>query len=455
MIWILGVCLIAATVIVACEEVNVTEDIEKDKYKPTLPLTSGYVATSWTNDVDVQITWVAQGIAYYVQNRTFVNVVHDLCQMNHYFQSEFQPIEDEFEALTGIPFQNTHNDTVQIKINPNNYNKDFLPGFLMNTLDYTNHVYIPEADTVDTTKQLIIVPYRNWEINQSKPYTGFFLNPAKQLDSVRVSRQELPVDSYYIWIVGYDPDDNNFKDERCFPEGISYCGDSICDKYRNEDDPSHPNYCPGDCNGVNVAFNYKVIVESIQIYNDNATYFESWTRGKYDMFCKGATIRDTNVLDYFGDIDEDTDFKLGKIKKREACRIKSNGTPQGTCPAPVINVDKEIFNYFNPLTDTLFFVCYEQNSSSRYKMNYKLAGKHHPSYPKLNIPSVTFPCWFRRDNHVYGGFNPSAFYVNNNAAQVPQEQYGLMVAGTTFLANNNTHVFDNGEYRVTVKIISN
>lgn len=447
---ILSFLLLVIFLISSCTKVVTNEN---DEQIQQAPMSAGYIANGWTTDVDVQIEWVAKGMTHYVQNRSFVNVVHTIAEGNDFEQAKMQEIEDQYYGISGISFQLSHNDSVQTNFTPNSYNFTFLPAFVLGAMAFINHIYIPEVTTVDSTLPQLIVPLRVWEIRQQNDVTGFFIDTTGSIDSVKISGEDPPVDQYYIWVIGYDTDPAFVDTTREFPEGISSCGDSICDKFRHEDDSTHTNYCPGDCPDSNAVYNYHVIVESIQIYRDESQYFESWLNGKYEMTCKGATIRDSTVLDYFGDVEDEFNLLLDKIKRKNVCRVSTFGHERG-CPGALVTVNKEIFNYFNPLTDSLFFVVYEQNKKSRNRITFRLPGKSANNYPKtiggVTVPWPQFPCWFVRNE---SGFNPYYTFISNNVYYVPQESYGTMIPGTNFLSNNLIHILNNGEYEVVLRLV--
>jgi hypothetical protein len=377
MIWILGVCLIAATVIVACEEVTVTEDIEKDGQKTLGPIATGAVATKWW-EVDKQIEWITKGLTFVADDVSgFRKLVHEECEMNQFDEVKTGDAHTMADYNLNYDLQNGHEVFLDTKISGNTYDKLFFAGFEFGINEYENYIWIPEIDSMDTSNLHVFVPYRVSE-EGSDTNTGFFLDTLGNLDSMLLDWENDPWKDYYIWIVAYedqplisgpiDPDRGNENP----------CGDGYCDPL-TEDHIS----CDDDCdpinnpNGVKVPFQIRLV--SIQVIEDKKDYMESWLKGKYDFRWSGCVYNDNNeILDAKGYNKQYTNdcFPYGvsngsmvrkKVKRKKICRVNNNNKERGTCPGEIVTIDEIIVTDFRE-DDRLMLVCFENDNVTPFQV---------------------------------------------------------------------------------------
>jgi hypothetical protein len=412
----------------------------------------GAVAGSWIQ-VDKQIEWIAKGLVPLGQNMNdwagFKKLVHELAEANLLNEVLMQEIEDEADTRIQFAFQDRHEQEVNNYFTPNNYDKAFLPGFVMDDIGYFNYVWVPDANTVDTTLPHVVCPYRTSEAwNDST--TGYYWDAGGQIDSLMIHWEDDPTEDYYIWVVLYEPPVT--ADDPLDPERDGYCGDGVCDL--SSEDETCEDCDPVQQPGGNISYAYKVILESIEVYNDEKQYFESWLMNRYDLAFVGCIFKDNNILDAVGHAFCDNYYRVSgtnitshKIDRDNVCCV--NGSKTYHCPSSQQFVNKVIANDFI-VGDTLMLLGYERDVNI-------LTSKH--KYFMVGDPVLGIHFWMlvrRNDKAV----NP--YYLANNneyrclaatdSIDICTWNHSQGITTSSFTGANSSTIIDNGEWRYTLKL---
>ncbi len=379
MIWILGVCLIAATVIVACEEVNVTEDIKKDGQKALGPVATGAVATKWW-EVDKQIEWIAKGLAYVANDiNGFRKLVHNECVLDNYNEIEISEAHTKSDQNLSYDLQNGHEAFIDANLSPHTYDKLFFAGFEKGNNDFYNLIWIPEIDSIDSNKQHIFCPFKVKEQNNDIT-TAYFLDSTSNIDSLTIDWEQDPWKDYYIWVIEYDMNHQNLGPIKVTRNENSSgpCNDGYCDLSQIDEYPCEIQDCDYTLNPNNKPV-YQIKLISMQVIQDDKRYIEPWLSGKYEFEWVGCVYNDQNEVlgakgytnDYFncpGGQDPDAPITSVKVPMKDVCKINNNNKERGTCPGTEIQIDELIVEDFRD-GDKLMLLCYERDYQDGFNVS--------------------------------------------------------------------------------------
>jgi hypothetical protein len=381
----------------------------------------------------------------------FKKLVHELAEANLLNEVLMQEIEDEADTRIQFAFQDRHEQEVNNYFTPNNYDKAFLPGFVIDGIGYFNYVWVPDANSVDTTLPHVVCPYRTSEAwNDST--TGYYWDAGGQIDSLMIHWEDDPTDDYYIWVVLYEAPST--ADHPLDPERDGYCGDGVCD-LSSEDETCE------DCDPLQqpngIEYVYEVILESIEVYNDEKQYFESWLSNKYDFTFVGCIFSSNIVLSSQGHFDNNANsipiVSRYQIDRDDVCR--KNGNKQYNCPSQINMINKLVATNFID-GDTLLVIGFEENRGLRFGAQGFMIARKKLLYNSLHrcYPMVVY----RNDKAVNPYYEKAQisndtmkvdFYIWHFAKIDPVD---LLVIEDFTGAGGNTKVIDNGEWRYTLKL---
>jgi hypothetical protein len=384
----------------------------------------------------------------------FKKLVHELAEANLLNEVLMQEIEDEADTRIQFAFQDRHEQEVNNYFTPNNYDKAFLPGFVIDGIGYFNYVWVPDANSVDTTLPHVVCPYRTSEAwNDST--TGYYWDAGGQIDSLMIHWEDDPTDDYYIWVVLYEAPST--ADHPLDPERDGYCGDGVCD-LSTEDETC------ADCDPVQqpggIDYVYEVVLESIEVYNDEKQYFESWLSNKYDftfvgcIFSSNVSLSSQGHYGFVNPPPSEPIVSRYQIDRDDVCR--KNGNKQYNCPSQINMINKLVATNFID-GDTLLFIGYEENKGLLlFASNFNIGIKR----IKLNGDKLAYPISvFRNDKAVTPYYQKTdkpnyQVIIDRSILDVVvfQSNHLLTIGDFSSGGSNNSVLIDNGEWRYNLKL---